>query len=155
MPKKKALIGVFHSPVGDSFSQKKKVFVGNVKHSKDEKNISLVKPDPSHNVYSDMDSVSGDSGNDNISLGVGNSFFFGLATNIPKAKKATSNLVFDSKIVKSQIEISVRKSFVLNINLNAIERKSVMAKTQYIRKIFSFVNGFGGTTTLSKFEEII
>ncbi|KAG9305791.1 hypothetical protein G9A89_001080 [Geosiphon pyriformis] len=30
-----------------------------------------------------------------------------------------------------------------------------MAKTQLIRKIFSLVNGFGGATILSKFDEII
>ncbi|KAG9300373.1 hypothetical protein G9A89_009997 [Geosiphon pyriformis] len=186
MSKKKAPIGVFYDPIGDSFSQKKRVSVSNIKHSGDEKNISLVKSDSNHDVYSDMDSVSSDSGDDNISLDVGNGFFLGLTTNTPKTKKITTNLVcgfplgsidygmdeddvllpssfkislekkwVDSKIVKSQVEVSVRKFFVLDINLSAVKRKSVMAKTQFIKKNFSLVNGFGEATTLSKFEEII
>ncbi|KAG9301922.1 hypothetical protein G9A89_020966 [Geosiphon pyriformis] len=186
MPKKKAPIEVLYGPVGSFFSQKKRVSVGNIKHSGDKKDISLVKSDPSYDVYSDMNSVSGDSKDDDIFLGAGDGSFFGLVTNTPKTKKATSNLVcgsplgsinyeidkdnvplpsslkislekkwVDSKIVKSQIEVSVRKFFALDINLSAIEKKSVMAKTQYIRKIFSSVNGFGGATTPLKFEEII
>ncbi|KAG9290587.1 hypothetical protein G9A89_020957 [Geosiphon pyriformis] len=85
MPKKKAPIRVLYGPVGGSFSQKKKVSVGNIKHSEDEKDIFLVKSDPSHGVYSDIDSISGDSGDDNISLGAGHSSFFGLTTNTLKA----------------------------------------------------------------------
>ncbi|KAG9298367.1 hypothetical protein G9A89_003184 [Geosiphon pyriformis] len=61
----------------------------------------------------------------------------------------------DPKIVKSQVEVAVRKFFVLNINLSAVEGKSATAKTQLIRKLFSKINGFGETTTPSKFEGII
>ncbi|KAG9290883.1 hypothetical protein G9A89_011033 [Geosiphon pyriformis] len=61
----------------------------------------------------------------------------------------------DLKIVKSQVEVAVRKSFALDINLSAVEGKSATAKTQLIRKLFSKINGFRGATTLSKFEEII
>ncbi|KAG9305912.1 hypothetical protein G9A89_016565 [Geosiphon pyriformis] len=61
----------------------------------------------------------------------------------------------DPKIVKSQVEVAVKKSFALDINLSAVEGKSAMAKTQVIRKLFSTINGFGGATTPSKFEEII
>ncbi|KAG9290833.1 hypothetical protein G9A89_010982 [Geosiphon pyriformis] len=61
----------------------------------------------------------------------------------------------DPKIVKSQVEVAVRKSFALDINLLAVEGKSATVKTQLIRKLFSKINGFGGTTTPSKFEEII
>ncbi|KAG9289141.1 hypothetical protein G9A89_022450 [Geosiphon pyriformis] len=35
----------------------------------------------------------------------------------------------DSKIVKFQVEVTVKKSFTLDINLSAVERKSAMAKT--------------------------
>ncbi|KAG9295383.1 hypothetical protein G9A89_013412 [Geosiphon pyriformis] len=73
--------------------EKKKVSVGNVKHSRDEKNISLVKSDPSYGMYSDMNSVSGNSEDDNIFLGVDNSSFFGSATNTSKAKRVITNLV--------------------------------------------------------------
>ncbi|KAG9302338.1 hypothetical protein G9A89_008830 [Geosiphon pyriformis] len=150
---------------------KKKISVGNVKHSGDEKDISLVKPNISHGMYLDMDSVFGDSRDNEISLGVGNNSFFGSTTNTPKAKKVTTNLVcgfflgsinygidknnvllplsfkiflekkwVDPKIVKSQVEVSVRKSFAFDINLNAMKEKSATAKTQFIRKIFSLVN---------------
>ncbi|KAG9300794.1 hypothetical protein G9A89_023592 [Geosiphon pyriformis] len=61
----------------------------------------------------------------------------------------------DPKIVKSQVEVAVRKSFALDINLLAVEDKSVTVKTQLIRKLFSKINGFGRATTPSKFEGII
>ncbi|KAG9287180.1 hypothetical protein G9A89_001588 [Geosiphon pyriformis] len=59
------------------------------------------------------------------------------------------------KIIKTLVEVSIKKLFALNINLSVVESKSAMAKTQLIRKIFSLVNGFGRATTLSKFEKII
>ncbi|KAG9304068.1 hypothetical protein G9A89_005978 [Geosiphon pyriformis] len=59
------------------------------------------------------------------------------------------------KIIKISVEVSVKKSFALDINLLAVKGKLAMQKTQFIRKIFSKINGFGRATTLSKFEEII
>ncbi|KAG9303436.1 hypothetical protein G9A89_013762 [Geosiphon pyriformis] len=56
---------------------------------------------------------------------------------------------------EEKVEVAVKKSFALNINFLAVEEKSAMAKTQVIRKLFSGINGFGGATTSSKFEEII
>ncbi|KAG9306300.1 hypothetical protein G9A89_018183 [Geosiphon pyriformis] len=53
------------------------------------------------------------------------------------------------------LEVTVKKSFTLDINLSAVEKKSATAKTQVIRKLFSGINGFGGATTSSKFEGII
>ncbi|KAG9289176.1 hypothetical protein G9A89_022485 [Geosiphon pyriformis] len=96
MSKKKAPIEVFHGPVGGFFSQKKRISVGNVKHSGDKKNISLVKPDLSHGVYSDMDSVFGDNGDNDVSFSVDNNFFLGSVTNISKVKKVITNLVCGS-----------------------------------------------------------
>ncbi|KAG9297616.1 hypothetical protein G9A89_011131 [Geosiphon pyriformis] len=61
----------------------------------------------------------------------------------------------DPKIIKTQVEVAVKKSFALDINLSAVEKKLAMAKTQVIRKLFSGINGFGGATTPSKFEGII
>ncbi|KAG9302168.1 hypothetical protein G9A89_020602 [Geosiphon pyriformis] len=61
----------------------------------------------------------------------------------------------DSKIIKIQVKVSARKSFALDINLLAVKRKLVTAKTQLIRKIFSTINGFERATTSSKFEKII
>ncbi|KAG9301551.1 hypothetical protein G9A89_008403 [Geosiphon pyriformis] len=42
----------------------------------------------------------------------------------------------DPKIVKTQVEVAVKKSFALDINLSAMEGKSAMTKTQVIRKLF-------------------
>ncbi|KAG9297265.1 hypothetical protein G9A89_001534 [Geosiphon pyriformis] len=61
----------------------------------------------------------------------------------------------DPKVIKTQVEVAVKKSFALDINLSAMEDKSATTKTQFIRKLFSKINGFGGATTPSKFEEII
>ncbi|KAG9303341.1 hypothetical protein G9A89_013667 [Geosiphon pyriformis] len=61
----------------------------------------------------------------------------------------------DPKIIKTQVEVAVKKSFALDINLLAVEGKLAMAKTHVIRKLFSGINGFGEATTPSKFEEII
>ncbi|KAG9289272.1 hypothetical protein G9A89_007517 [Geosiphon pyriformis] len=61
----------------------------------------------------------------------------------------------DPKIIRTQVEVAVKKSFTLDINLSAVEKKSTTTKTQVIRKLFSGINGFGGATTSSKFEEII
>ncbi|KAG9293686.1 hypothetical protein G9A89_019023 [Geosiphon pyriformis] len=73
----------------------------------------------------------------------------------PFLKISLEKKCVDLKIVKIQVEVSVKKSFVLDINLSAMEGKSAMAKTQFIRKIFSLVNSFGRATTPSKFERII
>ncbi|KAG9298052.1 hypothetical protein G9A89_008411 [Geosiphon pyriformis] len=43
----------------------------------------------------------------------------------------------DSKVVKTQVEVPIKKSFALDINLSAVKEKSVTAKTQFIRKFFS------------------
>ncbi|KAG9290640.1 hypothetical protein G9A89_011603 [Geosiphon pyriformis] len=53
------------------------------------------------------------------------------------------------------LEVTVKKSFALDINLSAVKEKLAMAKTQVIRKLFSGINGFGGATISSKFEGII
>ncbi|KAG9301691.1 hypothetical protein G9A89_016762 [Geosiphon pyriformis] len=139
MSKKKAPKSTLHGPAGGSFSQKKKVVLGNVKHSDDKRNISLVKLG-SDDMYSDMDIIEG----------INNGSLLGSTVTILKAKRMNSSM-----IVKTPVEVSVRKLFALNINLLAVEGKFTTAKTQFIKKIFSTVNGFGRATTPSKFEGII
>ncbi|KAG9284893.1 hypothetical protein G9A89_003816, partial [Geosiphon pyriformis] len=74
----------------------------------------------------------------------------------PLMKKIPLDKIWiDPKIVKTPVEVAVKKFFALDINLSAVEGKSATAKTQLIRKIFSKINGFGGATTSSKFEKII
>ncbi|KAG9284067.1 hypothetical protein G9A89_022841 [Geosiphon pyriformis] len=181
MIKKKALKSAFHGLAKGFFFQKKKVTLRNIKHSGDEKNVFLVKLGSSDSIYSNVDSLSGN--NENVDMAsIGSKSLLGSATTTLKAKQfntsvdfGSSNFVMndieiilplhvnfslkkkwiDPKITKVQVKIPVKKSFALDINLSAVEKKSAMVKTQLIRKIFSTINGFGGATTLLKFKEII
>ncbi|KAG9286856.1 hypothetical protein G9A89_012406 [Geosiphon pyriformis] len=183
--KKKAPKGAFHGLADDFFSQKKKVVLGNVKHSGDERDISLSKSGSNDSVYSDVESLSGEDKDVSMS-GMNGGSFLGSAAITSKTKQVNTDVGFgsplgspnsyidndevvlpsclpislkkkwiDPKIIKTLVEVLIRKSFALDINLSAIEDKSAMTKTQLIRKFFSMVNGFGGGTTPSKFEEII
>ncbi|KAG9300158.1 hypothetical protein G9A89_010568 [Geosiphon pyriformis] len=142
MSKKKAPKGAFHGPAGGSFAQKKGWFLAI--------------------VYSDVHSLFGDDEDVGIT-GVYGGSLLGSAATIPKVKCVDTGTIFGSPLGSPDftmnddeiVEMSVKKSFALNINLSAIERKSAMTKTQVIRKLFSGINGFGGATTLSKFERII
>ncbi|KAG9294020.1 hypothetical protein G9A89_019358 [Geosiphon pyriformis] len=145
--KKKALKNTFYGPVGGSFSQKKKVVLGNVKYSGDEKNISLNRSGSGNSIYSDVKSLSGE--NKIVSMsGIDGGSLLGSAATTPKKW-------IDPKVIKTSVEVSVKKSFALDINLSAIEEKSATAKTQLIKKIFLLVNGFGGAITSLKFKGII
>ncbi|KAG9290068.1 hypothetical protein G9A89_010374 [Geosiphon pyriformis] len=57
--------------------------------------------------------------------------------------------------LKNLVTVSVRKSFTLDIDLDKIVGKSSQEKLMVIRKLFLKINGFGGTSTASKFAEII
>ncbi|KAG9294141.1 hypothetical protein G9A89_021500 [Geosiphon pyriformis] len=179
MSNKKTSKGMFHSPAGGSFLQKKKASLGNIKHSGDKKDIFL-KFDSGASVYFDVESLFGDDENVNMFGGFDGSLL-NSAVNTSKAKHVNTGVNFgssigspdfemdekvepfllplrkkiDSKVIKTFVKVSVKKSFALDINLLAMEEKSAMQKTQFIRKIFSKINGFGGTTTPSKFEKII
>ncbi|KAG9297001.1 hypothetical protein G9A89_008587 [Geosiphon pyriformis] len=72
-----------------------------------------------------------------------------------RKKVSLDKIWIDSKIIKTSVEMSVKKSFALDINFLAVEGKLTTQKTQFVRKIFSKINGFGGATTSSKFEGII
>ncbi|KAG9305911.1 hypothetical protein G9A89_016564 [Geosiphon pyriformis] len=62
----------------------------------------------------------------------------------------------DPKIIKIQVEVAVKKSFTLDINLSAVEGKLAMAKTQVIRKLFSGINeSMEKTVLLAKENNII
>ncbi|KAG9285898.1 hypothetical protein G9A89_013323 [Geosiphon pyriformis] len=185
MSKKKVPKGAFHGPAGGFFAQKKKMVLGNVKHSGDEKDISLSKSGPGDSVYSDVDSISGNNKNVGMS-GISERSPLGSAATTSKAKRVNTGTMFsslfgfpnfaidddeivlppclpislekkwiDPKIIKTPVEVSIKKFFALDIDFSAVESNSATAKTRLIRKIFSSVNGFGGTTTPSKFEEII
>ncbi|KAG9299245.1 hypothetical protein G9A89_013893 [Geosiphon pyriformis] len=164
MLKKKVSKGAFHGPAGGSFTQKKKVILGNIKHSGDEQNIFL-KSGFGNSAFSDVESLSGNENNVNISGG-GDGSLLGSAVNIPKTNRLSTNMnfgfflsspnfaidkevkslpspikkaSFDSKwvnpiIIKIQVEVSVKKSFVLDIYLSAVEGKLSMRKAALLAK---------------------
>ncbi|KAG9299645.1 hypothetical protein G9A89_020816 [Geosiphon pyriformis] len=163
----------------------KKVVLGNIKHSGDKRDISLSKFESSNSIYSDVKSLSDEDEDVSMSGANGGSLLGLAATISKAKRVNTSagfgsllgssNFYIDNnevvlfphlpislekkwidpKIIKTSVEVSVKKSFALDINLLAVEEKLVMAKTQLIRKFFLIVNGFGRATTSSKFEEII
>ncbi|KAG9292149.1 hypothetical protein G9A89_005293 [Geosiphon pyriformis] len=156
MSKKRTLKGVFHGPAGGSFSQKKKKLLGNVKHSGNEKDISL-KSGSGTGSFSDVDSLSGD--NENISMsGDFDGSLLDSAVNTSKTKRVNTSTNFGSlnfeidkeikplpaslkkkisldriwvnlKIVKTPVEVAVKKFFALDINLSAVEGKLDTSKT--------------------------
>ncbi|KAG9297753.1 hypothetical protein G9A89_011268 [Geosiphon pyriformis] len=56
---------------------------------------------------------------------------------------------------KNLVNVSVKKSFTLNINLENIVGKSAQKKLVVVRKLFSKINGFGEASTPSKFAGIV
>ncbi|KAG9295350.1 hypothetical protein G9A89_013379 [Geosiphon pyriformis] len=147
--KKKTPKSTFHGPTGGFFSQKKKVVLDNIKHSSDERDISLSKFGSGDSVYSNVESLSGE--DKNVSMfGANGESLLGSAATTPKTK---SGLI--QRLLRLLWKYQLKGYFALNINFSAMERKLAMAKTQLIRKFFSTVNGFGRATTSSKFEGII
>ncbi|KAG9303271.1 hypothetical protein G9A89_013597 [Geosiphon pyriformis] len=60
-----------------------------------------------------------------------------------------------SLLLKSLVQVSVHKSFTLDIDLVAVAGKFFQEKSNFIKKIFLGVNGFVETFTPSKFGGII
>ncbi|KAG9299741.1 hypothetical protein G9A89_013101 [Geosiphon pyriformis] len=57
--------------------------------------------------------------------------------------------------LKNLVNVSVRKSFALDLDLKAVEGNLAQEKLKKIRSLFSGINGFGGASTSSKFSGII
>ncbi|KAG9295698.1 hypothetical protein G9A89_001715 [Geosiphon pyriformis] len=128
--------------------RKKKVVLENIKHSSDEKDISLDKSELGDNMFFDVDSVSGDKKSANIT-GINIGSFLNSAANTFKTKHINTGAIFgsplgapnfvmndnkdvslfshfsislekkwiDPKIIKTQVKMSAKKSFALDINL--------------------------------------
>ncbi|KAG9301660.1 hypothetical protein G9A89_016730 [Geosiphon pyriformis] len=95
MSKKKAPKGAFHGSTGGFFLQKKKVVLGNIKHLGNEKNISLNKSELDNNVFSDVDSVSGDEKSAKMT-GINVGSLLDSTANTPKAKCINTGAIFSS-----------------------------------------------------------
>ncbi|KAG9304673.1 hypothetical protein G9A89_021453 [Geosiphon pyriformis] len=80
---------------------------------------------------------------------------FGRKSNDDDDVLDNSILLLPPLLLKPSIQISVCKSFALNIDLVAVSGKSSQKKLHFVRKLFSSVNGFGGAFTPSKFGGII
>ncbi|KAG9306164.1 hypothetical protein G9A89_016068 [Geosiphon pyriformis] len=71
-----------------------------------------------------------------------------------------NNILLDKPVVlppplKNLVNISVRKSFALDISLDNIVGKSAQKKLVVVRKLFSKINGFGEASTPSKFAGVV
>ncbi|KAG9292606.1 hypothetical protein G9A89_006978 [Geosiphon pyriformis] len=113
-----------------------------------------------------MESDSGDS-----VAGGNNGSLFGSTATTPKTKRVKNNLDCGSPLGSLDynmndddgsplspllVEVAVKKSFALDINLLAVEGKSVTVKTQLIRKLFSKINeSMEKTVLLAKENNII
>ncbi|KAG9290392.1 hypothetical protein G9A89_007123 [Geosiphon pyriformis] len=152
MSKKKTPKGAFHGPAGGFFSQKKKVVLRNLGDNMfsdvnsvfgDEKSVNIT----GINVGSLLDSAANTSKTKHVNTGAIFGFPLGFPNFVMDNDEDISFLSrlpislekkwIDPKIIKTQIEMSAKKSFTLNINLSTVEEKSVMAKIQLIRKFFS------------------
>ncbi|KAG9288977.1 hypothetical protein G9A89_015526 [Geosiphon pyriformis] len=60
-----------------------------------------------------------------------------------------------SPFLKNLVDVSVYKSFILNVGLDKIAGKTSQKKYLVIRKLFSGINGFGRASISSKFSGII
>ncbi|KAG9301490.1 hypothetical protein G9A89_008342 [Geosiphon pyriformis] len=70
------------------------------------------------------------------------------------------DVLLDARLVlppslKNLVNVSVRKSFALDLDLKVVEGNSAQEKLKKIRSLFSGINGFGGASTPSKFSGII
>ncbi|KAG9289282.1 hypothetical protein G9A89_007527 [Geosiphon pyriformis] len=131
-----------------------------------------------------MESLSGE--DENVSMfSVNDESLLGLAATTPKANSSLGSPNFhmdnnkvllpshlsislekkwiDPKIIKTPVEVSIRKSFALNINLSAVEGKSATAKTQVITPLkfeeiiqstFTFKKSMNMVVLLAKVKEI-
>ncbi|KAG9297969.1 hypothetical protein G9A89_018797 [Geosiphon pyriformis] len=146
MYKKKIPKGVFHGPAGGSFSQKKKIVLEKIKHFDNKKNIFLSKSESGNNVYFNANSLL--ENNESINMtDISGGSLLGSAANTLKANSSLSSFNFvmddnekiDLKVIKTQIDVAVKKLFALDINFSVVKDKLAMAKTQVIRKLFSIV----------------
>ncbi|KAG9297862.1 hypothetical protein G9A89_006803 [Geosiphon pyriformis] len=143
------------SSVNGGSTQKVKKPLSGVKLSGTDKNLKVGEPVSVDGQLTSMD--------------MNKEAFDGKATsdsqmNMPNAKRFNTGAVIVSLFGsinynmdddEKEVEVAVKKSFALDINLSAVERKSATAKTQVVRKLFSGINGFEGATIPSKFEGII
>ncbi|KAG9306573.1 hypothetical protein G9A89_004770 [Geosiphon pyriformis] len=147
-----------------------KVILRNIKHFSNKNDISLSKFRPDNSIYSDVNSPFGD--DEDVSMtGVNNESLLDLVATTSKTKHVNISTIFgflfsssnfnmnnNEVIIQTPMEVSIKKSFALDINFLAVENKSAIAKTQFIRKLFSSINGFKGikkAVLLAKKNKII
>ncbi|KAG9284002.1 hypothetical protein G9A89_005331 [Geosiphon pyriformis] len=87
-----------------------------------------------------------------VNYGKSGSFAEGDPDHIPKGLRVKTRKCWESRW--PSIQVSVCKSFALDIDLMAVAEKFFQKKLSFVRKIFSGVNGFGRASTSSKFGEL-
>ncbi|KAG9304771.1 hypothetical protein G9A89_016801 [Geosiphon pyriformis] len=105
----------FHGSVDGFFSQKKKVVFSNIKHSNDERDISLSKSKPNGNVYSNVKSLSGD--DEDISMFGAIVNGFGGITTSSKFEGIIRSTFTSEKSMEMATSLVREKEIVINSNL--------------------------------------
>ncbi|KAG9291508.1 hypothetical protein G9A89_021927 [Geosiphon pyriformis] len=152
--KKRSIRVLIASSIGGGSTQNVKKSLSGVKLSSADKNLKDSGSVCMDGQFASMDmdeEVSDGNGASNSQMNTFNAKCFNTGAAISSLISTISYDMDD----KEEVEVTVKKSFALDINLSVVEEKSAMAKTQVIRKLFSTINSFGGATTPSKFEGII
>ncbi|KAG9287840.1 hypothetical protein G9A89_017435 [Geosiphon pyriformis] len=96
--------------------------LGNVKHSGDEKDISLSKFGPGNSVYSDVNSLSGD--DEDVGMtGVNGESSLGSAVTTPKAKHVNIGTMFGSLLGSPDFTMDNDKIVLLSCLSISLEKK--------------------------------
>ncbi|KAG9284839.1 hypothetical protein G9A89_003762 [Geosiphon pyriformis] len=138
-PKKKAPKGAFQGLASGFFSQKKKVVLGNVKHSGNKKDISLSKTGSSGSVYSDVESLSGEDEDVNMS-GTNGGFLLGSAATTPKAKRVNTGAGFGSSLGSPNFHMDDDKVVLPSCLLMFTSKKSMEMAVSLARENKIVVN---------------
>ncbi|KAG9302053.1 hypothetical protein G9A89_021097 [Geosiphon pyriformis] len=165
--KKRTPKGAFHGPTGGFFSQKKKAVLGNVKHSSDEKNISLNKSKSGDNVFSNVNSLSGNKEVSNIT-GINVGSLLSSAVNTSKAKHVNTGTAFGSSLsspnfdMNDDKEMSLPSHLLISLDKKWVDPKIVKTQVEVLVRQssaldinFLVVEEKLEATTPSKFEKII
>ncbi|KAG9285895.1 hypothetical protein G9A89_013320 [Geosiphon pyriformis] len=153
----------FHGPAGGFFSQKKRVVLGNVKHLGDEKDISLNRSELGNNMFSNVNSVSGDEKGTDMT-GINVESLLDSAANTPKAKRVNTSAIFSSPlsspnfVMDDNEKISFPPHLSISLKKKWIDPKIVKTQIKmFVKKFFALninLSAVKGNSTTAKTQLI-
>ncbi|KAG9295785.1 hypothetical protein G9A89_009014 [Geosiphon pyriformis] len=141
--KKKTPKGVFYGLAGGFFFQKKRVVLKNIKHSDNKKDISLNKSEHGNSVYSNVDSLSGDE-KDADMTGINVGSLLNSAANTPKVKCVNTGVIFGSLLrsfnynMDNDDEVSLSSYLLIFLEKKWIDPKIIKTQMEFaVKKLFA------------------